>query len=93
MIFVEKSRRAKANARSLSMNAYTVNSKACIIILSSNLFLGVVISFEMPEYSVSEGDGPLEVCAQIVEGSLEREVTVTLFTSDMSATGKMEASS
>ena len=47
-----------------------------------------MIGFEIPEYSVKEGDGLVEVCVVIEEGSLQRPVLVTLSTSDFSATRK-----
>ncbi len=49
---------------------------------------GVVIGFETPEYTVTEGEGSIEVCVVIVEGTLQRQVTVTVSTSDFSALGK-----
>lgn len=48
----------------------------------------MVIGIERPDYSVTEADGPLEVCAVIAEGTLEREVAITLTTFDGSAVGK-----
>ena len=36
------------------------------------------MSLEQPLYTVMEGDGPLNVCAQIVEGSPSRPVNFTL---------------
>ena len=47
-----------------------------------------MITFEDPEYSVNEGNGTVEVCLLIIEGVLEREVVVTLSTSDGSAVGE-----
>ena len=36
------------------------------------------MSLEQPVYTVMEGDGPLNVCAQIVEGSPSLPVNFTL---------------
>lgn len=52
-------------------------------------WLGVVIDFEQPEYSVNERNGTIEVCAVIVEGNLQRNITVTLTTRDGRAIGKV----
>ena len=46
----------------------------------------VVIGLESPPYSVGEGDGDVEVCARIIEGSVDRDVFVTLETSPATAT-------
>ena len=48
---------------------------------------GVTIGLEEPTYTVNEGDGTIEVCAVLTSGTLDRTVTVTLSTSDGSATG------
>ena len=53
-----------------------------------DVFVGVVIEFEQPEYSVVENNGSVEVCAVIVEGGLERNITVTIFTRNGMAIGK-----
>ena len=47
---------------------------------------GISIGFELPRYTVNEGDGSIEVCAVLTSGSLERTVTFTLSTGDDSAT-------
>ena len=47
----------------------------------------VTIGFEMELYNTAEGDGSLELCAVLLEGALERDVTVTLETQDGSAQG------
>ena len=47
---------------------------------------GVTIGIELPNYTVREEDGPLEVCAVLVEGSLERSVLFTLSNMDDTAT-------
>jgi len=48
---------------------------------------GITIEFENRTYTIPENEGPVEVCAVIVRGSLERTVTVSLTTVDDSATG------
>ena len=50
------------------------------------LHTGVSIGFELPRYTVNEGDGSIEVCAVLTNGSLERTVTFTLSSRDDSAT-------
>ena len=47
----------------------------------------VVIGLENPEYSVDEGDGSVEVCAQILMGSLGRDVNVVFSTQPGTASG------
>jgi hypothetical protein len=61
-----------------------VVSMMCIILS----FLGVRIDFEQPEYSVNEENGTIEVCAVIMEGGLERNITITLATRNGTAIGK-----
>ena len=56
--------------------------------LISHFFSGVVINFELPEYSVRESDGTREVCARVAEGTLQRDLLVTLSTQDSAAIGK-----
>ena len=48
--------------------------------------IGISIGFELPRYTVNEGDGSIEVCAALTNGTLERTVTFTLSTQDNSAT-------
>ena len=45
----------------------------------------VTIGFEREQYSIGEDQNTVQVCARIREGSLEREVEVTLLTQDGSA--------
>ena len=53
----------------------------------SHLFIaGITVGFELPRYTVNERDGTLEVCVSLLDGSLERTVTLTLFSQDDSAT-------
>ena len=47
----------------------------------------VTIGFEMELYNAAEGNGSVELCAVLLEGTLERDVTVTLETQDGSAQG------
>ena len=47
----------------------------------------VVIGFEEPSYTVSEGTPQQEVCAVVIEGTINRDVTVVLQTQPGSATG------
>jgi len=47
----------------------------------------VVIGLERPDYDVVEGSG-VTVCARLTEGSLERNVLVTMTTNDNTATGE-----
>ena len=47
----------------------------------------MIIGFEQPQYSATEGsDASVEVCALVLDGALEREVIVTFFTTDGTAT-------
>ena len=45
----------------------------------------VTIGFEMEMYNSGEDQGTVQVCARIMEGSLEREVSIALQTQDGSA--------
>ena len=49
---------------------------------------GVVINIQSPSYTVIEGNRSIEVCAEIVEGTLERMVVVILTTSNGTASGE-----
>ena len=48
--------------------------------------LGVVIGFEQTVTTVQETDASVELCAVLIEGTLEREAVVTFSTSDGTAT-------
>lgn len=54
----------------------------------------LLISFEMEQYSVQEGDGHVQVCVQLVklsshmEGILWENISVTIATAEDSAVGK-----
>ena len=52
------------------------------------MHLGTIINFELPEYSVLEPDGQIEVCARVIEGMLARDVTATLSTENLAAIGQ-----
>ena len=43
--------------------------------------------FEIPDYSVPEDEGPVEVCVIIPDGQLETDITVNLMTAEGTATG------
>ena len=45
----------------------------------------VTIGFEMEQYSVREDQGTVKVCARIMDGSLAREIAISLSTQDGSA--------
>ena len=47
-----------------------------------------MIGLESETYEVSEDGGTIEVCAVVVEGSLEGELTLQLTTADLSAESK-----
>ena len=46
-----------------------------------------MIGFEEPTYTVTEGQPQREVCAIVREGTIDRDVTVTLQTQPGTATG------
>ena len=50
------------------------------------LFTGVEIGLQMANYEVNEVDGNVRVCAILNDGTLERDVMVTLTSTDDSAT-------
>ena len=54
--------------------------------------LDVVTDFEEPEYSVVENGTFVEVCVLITEGTLERNLTLTLSTRDQTAVGRLKPS-
>lgn len=61
-------------------------SVASVIILDDDR---AVIGFEMLAYSVNESRGYVEVCAALLEGSLEISVQVALVTMDITAESKL----
>ena len=52
------------------------------------LYSGVTISLQQYAYTVGEGDGVVHVCAEIVSGQIERDVTVYLNVEEYTAMGK-----
>ena len=63
-----------------------LNNGIFMLYLLYYLISGISIGFELPRYTVNEGDGSIEVCAVLTSGSLERTVIFTLSTGDDSAT-------
>lgn len=55
--------------------------------VSIDFLPGIIIGFESGSAIVNEEDGTAEVCVVLVEGILEREVPLTLRTSNNTATG------
>ena len=51
------------------------------------LYSGVTISLQQYAYTVDEGDGVVHVCAEIVSGQIERDVTVYLTVEEYTAIG------
>ena len=49
----------------------------------------IVIGFEQTEYNVTEG-GQTEVCAVLTSGTLEKNVEVSVTSSDVTANGKCQ---
>ena len=62
------------------------------MLINIAFFTGVTIGVELPDYTVNEGDGSVEVCAVIVSGTLERTLTFTLSTQDGTATSPADFS-
>ncbi len=50
--------------------------------------IAVTIGLEDPEIVVDEDAGTVEICARIMDGVLDRQITVTLTTSDDTAVCK-----
>ena len=42
----------------------------------------VVVEFEVPSYTVVENERMVEVCVRVASGMLQRDITVTLSSSD-----------
>lgn len=51
-------------------------------------FVGIVIDFQSPSYTVNERDGTAEVCVELSSGSLQRTVVAFLSTANGTALGK-----
>ena len=63
---------------------------ACTVMIHNVYFMsGVTIGFEAKINTVTEGpDSKVELCAVLLKGTLERQVTVMFITSDGSATSE-----
>ena len=48
----------------------------------------VILGFEHESYSISEGNGSVEVCVQVKNGILQSSLNLSLTTVDGDATGK-----
>ena len=66
---------------SIKVNVYYTNT----------ISLDVTIGFDPSTYSVNEASMTVQVCARILDGSLQRDAVVTLSTSDGTATGLLLA--
>ena len=51
-------------------------------------FLGVTIGFNITEYSVSENASSVSAIVSVLNGTLARDVSVRVFTSDATATSE-----
>ncbi len=69
------------------VNCQTSQFLLSISITPSSL-ADVTVSLEESSYTVDEGDGVATVCAKLVEGVLQTNVSVILNTMDVSAVGK-----
>ena len=70
------------DSKRIILNTVTVNVHKTLLFFNT----GISIGFELPRYTVNEGDGSIEVCAVLTSGTLERTVMFTLSTQDDSAT-------
>lgn len=53
------------------------------------LFFSVVaVRIDQPAYTIAEGQSPLTVCTTLVEANIERNLVVTLSTTDDTAQGE-----
>ena len=62
-----------------------------VLVLSTSIFItfsGVTIGFNIAKYSVSEGVGSVSAIVSVLSGTLARDVSVRVFTSDDSATSE-----
>ena len=48
----------------------------------------MILGFERESYSISEGNGSVEVCIQVKTGVLQSSLSVSLTTVDGTATGE-----
>ena len=46
----------------------------------------VTVEIDLDNYSIREGDGPLEICLNVI-GQLDRDVTINIASMDMTAQG------
>ena len=61
--------------------------------ISLSPFTAITVSLEQSDFTVTEGsDSVLPINVVITEGSLEREVSISLFTSNITATAGMDYS-
>ena len=62
--------------------------KSLVLVLATQIiysFLGVMVGFNITEYSVSEGAGSVTTTVYVLSGTLARNVFVRVFTSTDSA--------
>ena len=70
----------------LALHTISIDQISLKLISTAELHLlsmiptGVTIGLEIPNYTVNEGDGNIEVCAVLLEGSLQRTLMVNLST-------------
>ena len=50
-------------------------------------FVGITAGFQQTSYNPMETGGPLQICAQMFVGNLQRNVTLTVTSTDGSAIG------
>ena len=63
------------------------------VISLSHTVTAITVSLEQSDFTVTEGgDSILPINVVITEGSLEREVSISLFTSNITATAGMDYS-
>ena len=63
------------------------NSK-CQNSIRNLIFFTVILGFKRKTYSISEGNGLVEVCVQVKSGVLRSSLNLSLATVDGSATGE-----
>ena len=81
------------NDSKLRCTQYThiVLFESLVLVLSTSIFItfsGVTIGFNITEYYVSEGIGSVSAIVSVLSGTLARDVSVRVFTSDDSATSE-----
>ena len=62
--------------------------ESLVLVLATSIFtpfLGVTVGFNITEYSVSEDDGSVSAVVSVLNGTLARDVSVRVLTSDDSA--------